>query len=210
MDAEQLGRLQEVTFFLAAYEHVMDKLFSRFLPRPGDDENSDVPPPPPLEGPVRRVPVAMFGLFRPEVVWMPDRVEDAASAYLVNKPLVADQRALAPGEGAGGAGPSPWAVDVAWMLDVLHQQSGRPNHRNRRPSPPPALRFIEFVLAEFFQVRFNCQYLFDFDSKYSFEDYTLGFLGDLELFGDRSIRCGTWLFEEDKARPALSYRFLAG
>ncbi|KAK3900405.1 hypothetical protein C8A05DRAFT_45742 [Staphylotrichum tortipilum] len=210
LDAEQLGRLQEVTFFLAAYEHVKDKLFYKYAPQAEGDEDEEIPLPPPLLGGVRKAQVAMFGIFCPEVVWMPERVEDVTSCYLVNKRLAVDGERMSPGgQALDCQGPSPWEVDVPCVLEILHTRSGRLNHRDGHPSPPPALRFVEYVLGEFFKVRFKATWLFDLYSVYSLHDYTLGFLQNLRLFGDRSIMTGTWLFTEDKA-PSLSYRPLYG
>jgi hypothetical protein len=195
MSAEELGRLQEVTFFLAAYELVTDKLFNSSPVYPdSDDDPAFETIPPPLPGRARKVPIAMFGLFRPEAVSMPARVEDSSSCYLINECLVSEEQPAL----------SPWTADLRRVLEVLHKQSGRPNLRNGYASPPPALRFVEFVLAKFFRARFR-DGLFDEESPRHMGGYRIGFLQDPNLFRDRSIRFTTWLFAEDKA-PRLGYR----
>ncbi|KAK3296409.1 uncharacterized protein B0H64DRAFT_360747 [Chaetomium fimeti] len=208
MRAEELGRLQEVTFFLAAYHLITDKLFNKDRCNPDADDLDMVPPP--FPGRVRKVPVVMFGIFRPEEVSMPESVEDSSSCYLVNEPLMPkEQETLTPVNQDRQAldCPSPWAADVWWALDILHRQSGRPNLRNGRPSPTPPLRFIEFILAQFFNQRFQ-DGLFDEESPHDhMQDYQLGFLSDPGLFRDGSITFTTWLFARDQAQ-SLGYRRL--
>ncbi|KAL2165638.1 hypothetical protein VTG60DRAFT_4071 [Thermothelomyces hinnuleus] len=213
MGAEDLGRLQEVTFFLAAYDHILDKLFNKYLPHPGIDEDVRLEmTPPPFPGRVRKVSVAMFGIFRPEEVSMPERVEDSSSCFLINEPLaLKEQRTPTSQDSQVPDCVSPWTADVRMVLEILHNQSGRPNLRNGYPSPapppPPPFRFIEFLLAKFFKARFEDD-LFDEDSPYHhFQDYQLGFLQNPDLFGDRSIMFTTWLFADNKA-PSLGYRRL--
>ena len=58
IDAPELGRLQEVTFFLAAYGYIRDKLFNKDFFYPDSDQ---ITPPPPLPGRVQNVSVAMLG-----------------------------------------------------------------------------------------------------------------------------------------------------
>ena len=204
MGAEELGRLQEVAFFLAAYDHIMDKLFNEFHPSTGGDEDVSISDmiPPPFPGRVRKVSIAMFGVFRPEEVSTPERVEDSSTCYLVNEPLVREEQQTPTSQDDCL---SPWTADTRWVLEILHKQSGRPNLRNGLPSPPPALRFIEFVLAKFFKVRF-VDGVFDEDTRHGrTETYEYGFLEDLNLFRDRSIiLTRSWLFAEDRA-PSLGY-----
>lgn len=187
MGAEELGRLQEVAFFLAAYDHIMDKLFNQFHPSSGGDDDVSISDmiPPPFPGRVRKVSIAMFGIFRPEEVSTPERVEDSSTCYLVNKPLVREEQQTPTSQDDDCL--SPWTADTRLVLEILHKQSGRPNLRNGLPSPPPALRFIEFVLAKFFKVRF-VDGVFDEDTRHGrTETYEYGFLEDLDLFRDRSI-----------------------
>ena len=209
MDAEQLGRLQEVTFFHAAYELLTDKIFYKYLSHPAYEEWDPIPPP--FPGRVRKVSVAMFGIFRPEKVRMPEKVQDSSDCFLVNKPLKRKQQPMPTTQ--DGRVPdcqtlTPWAADVRWVLDILHHRSGRPNLRDGYPSPPPALRFLEYLLAKFFRARFKCEPgSFDGESRTYMEDYTLGFLTNPDLFRDRSLMGTTWFFAEDKA-PSLGYRRL--
>ncbi len=137
---------------------------------------------------------------------MPERVEDSSTCYLVNEPLVRKEQQTPTSQDDCL---SPWTADTRWVLEILHKWSSRPNLRNGRPSPPPALRFIEFVLAKFFKVRFEDR-VFDEGTPYGRPDtYEHGFLQDPDLFRDRSImRTRSWLFAEDRA-PSLSYRRLS-
>lgn len=133
---------------------MMDKLFHRFLspPEGGDDVSISNMTPPPLPSRIRKVSVAMFGSFRPEEASMPERVEDASNCGLINEPL-AQKKQRAP-TGRDGQVPhclTRWTADIRWVLKTLHKQSGRPNMRNRLRSPPPALRFMEFILAQVLQ-----------------------------------------------------------
>ncbi len=211
MDAEQLGRLQEVTFFHAASDHLIDKVFNEYLSHPTyeDDVSASGIIPPPFPGRVRKVSVAMFGIFRPEEVTMPAKVEDSSNYFLVNKPLERKQQPMPTtqdGRVPDGQTLTPWAADVRCVLQILHNQSGRPNLRDGYPSPPPALRFLDYLLAKFFKARFKCEPgSFDGEERYYMEHYTLGFLTNLDLFRDRSIMSTTWFFAENKAQ-SLGYR----
>ncbi len=206
LDAEQVGRLQEVTFFLAAAEHLMDKLFHKVICLPPDEDPADEDDvPPPFPGRVRKVTVAAFGIFLLEEVTMPEKVEDASNCFLVNEPPVREQDGQV---GVDCQTPTPWTADVRWVLQILHKQAGFPNLRNGYPSPPPGLRFLDFVLAKFFGARFECAGgSFATDTKYYMMDYTIGFLTSFNLFRDHSITHTTWFFAEDRA-PSLSYRRL--
>ncbi|KAK4152838.1 hypothetical protein C8A00DRAFT_44180 [Chaetomidium leptoderma] len=205
MGAEELGRLQEVNFFLAAYGHMMDKLFNEFLSHPDRDHGSESGRmPPPFSGRVRKVSVAMLGIFRPEEVSMPERVEDSSSCYLINEPLVLKEQGTPTSQDRQVLDcVSPWTADVRWVLEIVHRLSGRPNLRNGFPSPPPPLRFIEFVLAEFFKARFK-DGLFDEGSVRHLQDYQYGFLQNHHLL---RIMVATWLFAKDKASSLGYYRF---
>lgn len=217
ISAGELARLQEITFFLAAYQHIMDKLFNttRFQPlHPAADvfdidiDISYMGPllPPYIPGGKRKVTIVMFGMFRPEVVLMPETVEHSSRCYLVNEPLVPkEQWAPANQDGQVADYVSPCAVDIRWVLEIVHKRSGRPNLRNRCPSPPPPLRFIEFVLAKEFKTKFK-DGLFDrVSSAYYKQNYLVGFLENANLFRDDSIRFTTWLFAENEP-PTLGYR----
>ncbi len=156
MSGEELRRLQEVTFFLVAYHRMMDKLVQEFPFHPRGAGNSEFEmTPPPFPGRVRKVTVAMFGIFLPEEVSMPERVEDLSGGYLIRKPLVLEeQREPASQDRRVLDSRSPWTAQMRCVMEILHIRSGRPNLRNGRPFPPSPLRFIEFLLAEFFQAGF--------------------------------------------------------
>ncbi len=183
-DAKELGRLQEVTFFLAAHGHIVDKLFDKYDFYPGDDIRTA----PPLPGRVRKVSVAVLGIFRPEEVSMPEMVEDSSGCYLMNELLVPKEE------------PTPWAAAIQPVLDVL---PGGVTLRNGFPSPPPALRFIDFILAKFFKTRFKDNLFYKESPYYYLEQYQWGFLKPFDLFRDCSITATTWLFAEDKAPPSV-------
>lgn len=178
MDAKELGRLQEVTFFLAAHAHIVDKLFNKYDIYPGSDSRT----PPPFPGRIRKVSVAILGIFHPEEVLMPEMVEDSSSCYLINELLVPKEQ------------PTPWTTEIQSVLDVLHFQSGGLTLRNGFPSPPPALRFIDFILVKFFKTRFKDDLFYDESPRYHLEQYRFGFLQEPDLFRDWSIRTTTWLF----------------
>jgi hypothetical protein len=88
----ELARLQEITFFIAAYHHIMDKLFntSRFHPADAFEIEIDIEPPY-MPSPHRKVTIVMFGMFRPEVVSMPESVEHSSRCYLINEPVVPEK-----------------------------------------------------------------------------------------------------------------------
>ena len=206
---EEVARLQEITFFLAAYHHIMDKLFYKFRFHPADAFDIEIEiGPPHIPGRRRKVTIVMLGMFRPEVVSMPEMVEHSSGCYLVNEPLVLKKQWTSANRDVKVADyVSPWAVDIRWVLEIVHKQSGRPNLRNGYPSPPPPLRFIEFVLAKDFKTKFK-DGLFDRESPaYYKQNYLSGFLENANLFRDASIRFTTWLFAENEP-STLGYRRL--
>lgn len=198
---EERGWLQEVMFFLAAYEHMIDKLFNKFIKDP-DDENLEARDflPPPFPGSVRHASIAMFGIFRPETVSMPSIIQDASRCYLINHPLGHE-----PGSGEAAVLPplSPWTVDNALVLDRLWGESGRPNMRDGCPSPQPALRFVEFMLRKFFGVGIRHE-VFDPGNRH-LDYYVYGFLLSDSLFEDRSVM-EMGLLDEYK-EPSLSFQY---
>ena len=189
IDAPELGRLQEVTFFLAAYAHITDKLFNKYIFYPDSDQ---IRPPPPLPGRVRKVSVAMLGTFCPEEVSMPETVEDSADCYLVNERLVLQKQR------------TPWAADIPCALGTLQAHADDPHLRNGFPSPPPEIRFIDFILAKFFKTRFKDDLFGEESPHHNLAQYQLGFLQNPGLISDRSIMLTTWLFAaKNKAPPSL-------
>jgi len=178
MDAKELGRLQETTFFLAAHAHIVDKLFHKYDFYPGYDDRT----PPPFPGRVRKVSVALLGIFRPEEVSMPELVEDSSDCCLINELLVPQEQ------------PTPWTAEIQSVLDILHFQSGGLKLRNGFPSPPPALRFVDFILAKFFKTRFKDDLFYQESPRYYLEQYQFRFLQDPYLFRDCSLMVTTWLF----------------
>lgn len=199
------GCLQEVLFFLAAYEHMMEKFFNENIKHAGDEEmDESLIVLPPFPGDVRDVSTAMFSIFRPEKVSTPAKVEDASDSFLINFPL-----GHYPRDNSVLPKVSPWNTDVRSMVGWMQAGSGRPNRRNGRPSPPPWLRFVEFTIRKFFNVGFRDD-LFndDGDNRYDRENYQSEFLGCPDLFGDRFFR--DWGVESailtQYQTPALIYR----
>ncbi|KAM7200863.1 hypothetical protein V8F20_005105 [Naviculisporaceae sp. PSN 640] len=200
---EEGGWLKETIYFLAAYEHMRDKLFHDYIKDP-DDENlteSDFVPPLFPDNNTREVSIAMFGRFRPERISMPAKVKHASHCYLVNFPLGHYPRdcSLLPKVSA-------WNTDINALLHGLWMSSGCPNHRDNWKSPPPELRFLEFFMRKVFRVGFRLD-LFGGDYKYFREDYTYRFLSNINLFGD-----GVWyqlrFILNPYRTPTLSYRAL--
>ena len=114
MDAKELGRLQEVTFVLAAYHHIKDKLFDKYWFYPGSEE---ITPPPPLPSRVRKVSDVMLEIFNPEEVSMPETVEDSTDCYLLNKRFVPQEQEM------------PWAAEIQCVLGTVWYHSGGPTLR---------------------------------------------------------------------------------
>jgi hypothetical protein len=196
------GCLEEVLAFLAAYEHMIDKFFNEYIKDASDEEmDESLLVVPPFPGDVRDVSTAMFGLFRPEKVSIPAKVEDASRSFLVNFPL-----GHYPRDNSVLPEVSPWNTDVRSLLIWMQARSGRPNRRNDNPSPPPWLRFVEFVMRKFFHVGFKDN-LFDEENRYHMENYKLELLSCPDLFGPNFLRY--WNVESAVlARyqtPALSY-----
>lgn len=180
---EEMGCLQEVVFFLAAYEHMIDKFFNECHKEASDAEEMDeaLLIPPPFPGDVRDVSTAMFGMFRPEKVSTPAKVEDASRSCLLNYPL-----GHFPRDNSVLPKVSPWNTDVRGLLGGIHAWSGRPNHRNGSPSPPPCLRFIEFVMRKFFDVGLWDK-LFGSDHYWHMHNYRNAFLNCPLLFRDTCL-----------------------
>lgn len=204
---EDRGCLQEVVFFLAAYEHMFDKFFNERPKYADDPENEEMDEdlliPPPFPGDVRDVSTAMFGMFRPEKVSTPAKVEDASRSCLLNYPL-----GHYPRDNSVLPKVSPWNTDVRGLLTCIRDFSGRPNHRNGSPSPPPWLRFVEFVMRKFFDVGLRDD-LFQSDHHWYVYNYTGAFLNCPVLFRDC---CLTSWWDVTSAilspyqTPALSFR----
>ncbi len=115
---------------------------------------------------------------------MPVAVEDSAACYLVNERLAFPEQ------------PTPWAAEINCLLGTMYEHTDGETLRNGFPAPPPALRFVDFVLAKFFKLRFKDD-LFDTDSpRHGLMQYHQGFLQNSGLFGDHSIIWTTWLFAE--------------
>ncbi|KAG7284999.1 hypothetical protein NEMBOFW57_009617 [Staphylotrichum longicolle] len=181
---------EESHSFLAAHAHIVDKLFHKYEFYPGYDNRT----PPPFPGRTRKVSVALLGIFRPEEVSMPELVEDSSNCYLMNELLVPKEQL------------TPWAAEIKSVLDVLYFQSGGLELRNGFPSPPPALRFIDFILAKCFRARFKDDLFYQESARYYLEQYQFRFLQDPYLFRDRSLMGTTWLFAkvpQDKAVPSV-------
>ncbi|KAM7183721.1 hypothetical protein V8F33_013413 [Rhypophila sp. PSN 637] len=197
------GWLKETIYFLAAYEHMNDKLFNNHVKDP-DDENlweQDLVPPP-FPDDVREVSIAMFGRFRPERISMPAKVQDASRCYLVNFPL-----GHYPRDNIVLPKVSPWNTDINALLHGLWSSSGCPNRRDDWTSPPPGLRFLEFFMRKFLHVGFRLD-LFGSDHKHLNEDYIQWFLSENALFGD-NIFSGWYQLQsilELYHTPTLSYR----
>lgn len=201
---EDRGCLQEVVFFLAAYEHMIDKFFNQSPKDASDAEmDEDLLIPPPFPGDVRDVSTAMFGMFRPEKVSTPAKVEDASRSCLLNYPL-----GHFPRDNSVLPKVSPWNTDVRGLLWGIHACSGRPNHRNGSPSPPPCLRFVEFVMRKFFDVGLRGD-LFEQDYHWYMYNYKGAFLSCPLLFRDRCL-ISRWdvasAILAPYQTPALSYR----
>ncbi|KAK1828766.1 hypothetical protein QBC39DRAFT_415664, partial [Podospora conica] len=200
---DEKGCLQEVVFFLAAYEHMISKFFNNYIANPEDEDiDPDTLIPPPFPGDVRDVSTAMFGMFRPERVSTPAKVEDASRTCLVNFPP-----GHYPRDNSVFPKVSPWNTDVRCLLQSLQASSGRPNRRDDWPSPPPELRFVEFVMRKFFRVGFRDR-VFEEENRWYMENYTNTFLDCPDLFGDHFFLY--WdvasAILAPYQTPALSYR----
>lgn len=206
LNSDDRGCLQEVVFFLAAYEHMIDKFFNQNIVDTSDEEMEEgLTVPPPFPGDVRDVSTAMFGMFRPERVSMPAKVEDASRSCLLNYPL-----GHYPRDNSVLPKVSPWNTDVRGLLGGIQGLFGRPNYRNGWPSPPPSLRFVEFVMRKFFQVGFRDE-VFDEENCWYFRNYTLPFLDSFLLFGRRFFLWeGVSAFLTSYQTPALSWHHYSG
>lgn len=207
LNSDDRGCLQEVLFFLAAYEHMIDKFFNECHKEASDAEEMDeeLLIPPPFPGDVRDVSTAMFGMFRPEKVSMPAKVEDSPHTCLLNYPL-----GHYPRDNSVLPKVSPWNTDVRSLLWRIQGLFGRPNRRNGWPAPPPWLRFIEFAMRKFFQVGFRDE-VFDEENLWYLRNYTLPFLHSSLLFGRNFFLWeGVSAFLTSYQPPALSWHHYRG
>jgi len=111
------------------------------------------PGPVTVDFPARTTSVVIFGIFQVEEMTMSVELNGGTWAA----PAVEDQEkraVLIPGRTEPILKPSR-LVDIPAMMKSLHKQSGRVNHLNDYPAPPPPLQFFTFMLREQFGLQFE-------------------------------------------------------
>lgn len=145
LDDPDIFALWEVMCMILAYEHMHVKITNADM-EPGALGRSC--PPMRLAGPTKTARVVLFGIFQPEEIIMPSRVEDTKDVFLIARHNQARRNM---------DGISPYSWDVPKIL--LRNYDAIVNDDDERAVPPP-LQFFIYTLRKYFGLRFE-ELMFD-------------------------------------------------
>ncbi len=174
--ADEAGWIQEVLWFLAAYEHMNASVENNTAYHKAKTAKGWV-------SGTRTANICLIGEFSPIEICMPARPEESNPCVLLKDRLWFPSNDSSASK--KGLEEADLETDISHILRRVYEDDKRLNRLGGNLSVPIELIFVKFLLARFFNLEFG-KWIFS-DDKYHMEDYELSFVGDANLFRGRFV-----------------------